>query len=1142
MNIGTTGLITVIDENGVPVLFKVFPKHELLLEQEPVVNAESTAVAYMYLNPFLAAYNDPLQAAVILELLRQTEATPALAKAIETSFADRNACIDHDIIAELAAKGINEILAFGDTQPVNYDSYERQGQADQNDLFFFDRDGSEADKTSLSGFTFNPETDEITVDYVNNRCKWWMVTLDSASAAPDYTPVYSDPSTAVGFIPPKTFTLPSMTSVIENTIGAIIGTISANKMDFWNELIAKNKIDVTPATGSLNFQCFNSQDTYELGCYSVGLNMDLTDLDRYGRPFALNIICQLIIPVLNVAFDVSPNSPEDTMAQLINNDEFAQFLSKLKPDFQKFITHLGNADPASFDDAMIIAVKLVNNATVWPFICDTIFDGQLPSTIPNKLITWVLDWACAAEVVKKVGVFVWSFIDFYTVTSFDNYVIDLTKYCSTDDNNSYNSPGISAVPFGESIESMVCNPNDPEDWCTFTADANLTGSLDIEVTNKTGGIWMALYKKDEITGKPGPKLDDIVADSPGFNASLNVSPLDLTEGEYYVRLLYMPTGAGARRYKFTNNCYGGNCQPDTNNSYLDAIDIPFGSDSGTRIVCNPDDKADWYKFTSTGNITGTVDLSVTNGTGSADITLYNSSQAPNPDGPYLKWSVANPTVSIDLAKLSLGPGTYYVRIRHIGSDYLVREYKFENKGNDGTSGNGWAHTWGGPDFDSGYGVTTDSSGNVYVTGGFSGTDVNFNPGGSDIHSSNGQSDVFISKFNSSGTLQWVHTWGGPSVDEGFSVATDGSGNVYVMGTFIGADVNFNPDGSDIHSSNGESDVFISKFNASGNFQWARTWGGTDFDYGSGIAVDSSANVFVTGYFYGTDVNLNPDGSDIHSSIGDTDVFFSKFNSNGDFQWAYTWGGTDCDCGYSVATGSSGIVYVAGKFRGKDVNLNPQGTDLHSSNGGCEIYFSKFDTNGNFQWARSWGGPKYDFSYGVAADSSGNAYLTGQFQDININFNPGGSDLYFSNGSADVFLSKFNPSGDFQWARTWGGTGYDEGRSVAVDSSGNVYVTGSFEGANINFDPGGFNIHSSNGSSDFFISKFNSSGDFQWARTLGGTNLDQGRGVTTDISGNAYVTGYFYGVNVNFNPGGLDLHSSNGEGDVFLSKFLPNGYW
>ncbi len=456
---------------------------------------------------------------------------------------------------------------------------------------------------------------------------------------------------------------------------------------------------------------------------------------------------------------------------------------------------------------------------------------------------------------------------------------------------------------------------------------------------------------------------------------------------------------------------------------------------------------------------------------------------------------------------------------------------------------GWARTWGGTEYDYCNGVTTDSEGSVYAGGRFMGTDVNFDPGGLDLHSSNGENDIFLSKFDASGDFQWALTWGGINNDYCNSIAADGLDNIYVTGCFDGADVNFNPAGSDLHSSNGSADIFLCKFDSSGGFQWARTWGGDNYDEGYGVAAVVTGGIYVTGWYWGTDINFDPGGTDLHSSNGQWDVFVSKFDSSGDFQWARTWGGAGVDTGWDVcATGVFGAVYVTGDFNGENVNLNPDGSDLHSAVGLSDIFVSKFNSSGNFQWARTWGGVALDAGYGVAADGSGNVYSTGGFAGENVNFNPAGTNLHSSNGGSDIYVSKFNSSGVFQWARTWGATGNDAGYGVADDISGDICISGSFLGTNVNFYPGGWEPHTSNGGADVFLSRFNSIGNFQWARTWGGPAQDVGWAVAVDNSGNACVAGIFRGLDVDFSPDGVDLHSSNGGSDMFLSKYLPDGNW
>jgi len=462
---------------------------------------------------------------------------------------------------------------------------------------------------------------------------------------------------------------------------------------------------------------------------------------------------------------------------------------------------------------------------------------------------------------------------------------------------------------------------------------------------------------------------------------------------------------------------------------------------------------------------------------------------------------------------------------------------------------GWPLIWGGYYNDYGNAVAIDGNGNIFVVGGFQGT-IDFDPGpGVYKYKSNGGDDIFLSKFDSKGEFQWARIWGGINSEWGDGVAIDGNGNSYVTG-FFESIVDFDPGpGVDQHKASGyPPDAFLSKFDSNGGFQWARTWGGgNEWDEGNAVAIDGSGNAYVAGIFWDT-VDFDPGfGVDEHTSNGEDDIFLSKFDSNGEFLWARTWGGYSYDRGYGVAIDGSGNAYVSGDFCGT-VDFDPgPGVDEHISDDHISKAFwdaslSKFDSNGGFLWARTWGGDLDDHGYGVAIDGSGNAYVTGSFRDT-ADFDPGpGVDLHTTNGGGDVFLSKFDSYGEFQWARTWGGIYYDTGQGIAIDGSGNAYITGRFEDA-IDFDPGpGVDEHTAKGHLDTFLSKFDLSGEFQWARTWGGDDMVEGNAVATDGSGNAYVTGDFSG-GVDFDPGlGVDMHTSNGYSDAFLNKFPPDGNW
>ena len=362
----------------------------------------------------------------------------------------------------------------------------------------------------------------------------------------------------------------------------------------------------------------------------------------------------------------------------------------------------------------------------------------------------------------------------------------------------------------------------------------------------------------------------------------------------------------------------------------------------------------------------------------------------------------------------------------------------------------WAKTWGGNNSDISFSVSTDLAGNAFVCGTFNET-VNFNPDGIDYHTAYFDYDVFLSKFDSSGNWLWTKTWGGIGEDTAYSVALDQAGNVYVTG-FFHQTVDFNPDGGETQTSNGSGDVFLSKFDNSGNWLWTKTWGGPDYEYAYSVALDQAGNAHVTGFFEDT-VNFNPDGGGTQTSNGGDDVFLSKFDSSGNWLWSKTWGGTDDEEGNSVSLDNAGNAFVTGYFR-ETVDFNPDGGGTQSSNGASDVFLSKFDSNGNWQWSKTWGGTSSDDGYSVSADQAGNIFVTGYFY-LTVDFNPDGGGTQTSIGGNDTYISKFDTAGTWLWTKTWGSLDSDRGRAVALDLFGNAYVTGYFEGTvDFNPDGGG----------------------------------------------------------------------------------------
>ena len=386
----------------------------------------------------------------------------------------------------------------------------------------------------------------------------------------------------------------------------------------------------------------------------------------------------------------------------------------------------------------------------------------------------------------------------------------------------------------------------------------------------------------------------------------------------------------------------------------------------------------------------------------------------------------------------------------------------------------WAKTFGGTVADYGTSVAVDASGNIYTTGYFAGT-ADFDPGAGTYNlTSAGNDDVFVSKLNSSGDYVWAKTFGGAGgggdYDRGNSVAVDASGNVYATGHFAST-VDFDPGAGTYNlTSAGWSDVFVSKLNSSGGFEWAKKFGGTSWDDVASVAVDASGNIYTTGYFAET-VDFDPGAGIINlTSAGGTDVFVSKLNSSGDYVWAKTFGGISSERGVSVAVDSSGNIYTTGYFA-ETGDFDPGvGTQGLTSSGSDDVFVSKLNSSGGFEWAKKFGGDGMDWGLSVAVDSSGNVYTTGYFGGT-ADFDPGvGTQDLISVSNFDVFVSKLNSLGGFEWAKKFGGFDYDTGRSVTVDTSGNVYATGNF-GSTVDFDPGvGIQNFISAGGYDVFVSK------------------------------------------------------------------------
>jgi Beta-propeller repeat len=400
------------------------------------------------------------------------------------------------------------------------------------------------------------------------------------------------------------------------------------------------------------------------------------------------------------------------------------------------------------------------------------------------------------------------------------------------------------------------------------------------------------------------------------------------------------------------------------------------------------------------------------------------------------------------------------------------------------------------------------------------------------------------------TLIYAGFIGGSADDRGRAIAVDSAGNAYVTGYTGSTEATFPATvGPDLtYNGSGITDAFVAKVNPAGTaLVYAGYIGGSGNDVGNGIAVDSAGNAYVTGLTTSTEATFPATvGPDLTSNDGD-DAFVAKVNPGGTaLVYAGYIGGSGTDGGNGIAVDSTGNAYVTGVTTStEDTFPATVGPDLtFNGSGGGDAFVAKVNAGGSaLVYAGYIGGNAGEQGRGIAVDSAGNAYLTGNTNSTEATFPATvGPDLT-SSGSTDVFVAKVNAAGSaLVYAGYIGGSGQEFGFSIAVDSAGNAHVTGDTSSTEATFPATVGPDLTYNGSmTDAFVAKVNPAGSaLVYAGYLGGSGEDSGRGIAVDGAGNAYVTGGTGSTEATFPATvGPDL-TFNGIGDVFVAKVNPAG--
>ncbi|MGB0931047.1 MAG: SBBP repeat-containing protein, partial [Chitinophagales bacterium] len=429
----------------------------------------------------------------------------------------------------------------------------------------------------------------------------------------------------------------------------------------------------------------------------------------------------------------------------------------------------------------------------------------------------------------------------------------------------------------------------------------------------------------------------------------------------------------------------------------------------------------------------------------------------------------------------------------------------------------WLTQAGGLKYDSGMDISLDSEKNSLVVGVFSDT---LQLEGTELASLGG-TDLFIAKYDAAGTLQWANQAGSKANDEAFGVSTDPLGNVYVTGYFRDT-VDFA--GNKLYASGFfNDDVFIAKYQADGTFLWARQLGGAGSDIAYDIAVDTGGNAYITGRFAERFTAPIEDNGTPFTFIskGVFDIFVAKYNTDGQRMWVRQYGGENYDSASAIAVDNSGNYHLTGFFNG----ILELGESSLISNGDFDIFAAKFDESGTLQWMNQAGGAYSDLGTAIDLDDSGNAYLTGSYEDTAFF----GTENITTHGSTDFFLTKINESGEIQWVRQAGGEDADIGLGIATDANGNSHLTGSFSQMLV---LGGDTIRvDSTNTGAIFLLQYNTDGMLQQKTVSSGRGYDEGTAIAIDEDSNCYLTGSFSRT-LKIGENSLE---SNGNSDLFVAK-------
>lgn len=424
-----------------------------------------------------------------------------------------------------------------------------------------------------------------------------------------------------------------------------------------------------------------------------------------------------------------------------------------------------------------------------------------------------------------------------------------------------------------------------------------------------------------------------------------------------------------------------------------------------------------------------------------------------------------------------------------------------------------------------------ATGNYYVASVIEGT-ADFDPDNTtsgDTQTSAGLTDFAIAKYDSSHILQWVKMIGSTQYEGVTDIKTDGT-NIYVTGSFQGT-VDFDEDNvvaNDTHTAV-TTDMYLAVYNTDGVLQWMKVIAANpdsgEYQGGWTVNYDENGNIFIGGYFTGSNVDFDPD----NSIAGDTkttagyDGFIAKYNSGGVFQWVKTYPTTTAGGTTGIENDSTGNVFVTGYFSGTNIDFDADNVvtnDTQSSAGSADVFVAKYSPAGVLSWVKTFGAAGLDSASDINIDSNGEVYVSGSLHDGTVDFdrdNTVSGDTQVIPTAVRQYVVKYSSSGVFSWVKV----STFSNLKTSLDGLGNIFVTGTYP-SGTDFDPDNVvanDTPTTVGSTDLFIAKYaTSTAKLNWVKTMGGLYGDQGLNITVDPANNKlYLVGKITGDTVDFEP-------------------------